>query len=906
MTGPDKYREIRSHGVARVATALGFTWDGRGIKPCPSCNADRRGSADGRAPVGVVHEGKGWECHRCKEKGDAVTLLCWHVCNARLESGDPRWKDVLARATALNLTTPPPPGQVRPAPENGAPSKPPPIALVRKLWDACKPAGEIPSVAEWLEARKLAPAELAARDLVRGLPGQFVMPDWAWFSGESWLNAKQQFRVIVPLFDATGALASVHARALKPQLANGRDKAVSPKGYTVRLLVMANRLAQRLLAGDPEAIAQAKALGVLVVEGVPDFLTAATEWGEADTPPVMGLINGSWPRVGSDLAARIPDGCRVVLATHHDRDGQKYSDNVAATLKARHDSGDVLLVRFDAVNEKGDLNDHRKAGGAIDLERATALGASSAPTAEEGIPPAPDTPAAGPGALEGLEDLSSSSTLEEVQGALDAWASEVNIDDKLERSYARERALELVKRVVAVNGPAAMVDSALAKYVDAERAAKKKPRPHLHVVQPGEGGAQAGSGDTIVRDLRSKSPLAIRRILQDDQLRNQVKHLRDRALRFDQMAMKPVLGDRLLTEDDITEIQADVELAFPGNEKGDGLFFNREMIEHAVYLMARKSPFHPLQEYFAGLKWDGQTRIDFVPEEILDIDKPSDAVKLMNRKWYLGAAARVLTPGCYVKSMLILTGVQNASKSSYFKRLVPQSRYFNDKPIDIRSKEAEMMLARVMIQEWAELRTLQGRTSEEAKAFISSQSGQVILKYSNDVTDLPRTSVIVGTTNDDHFLEDTTGNVRFWPIRVGRDIDLARTDEWRDQLWAEAAAALARGEQHWPTREEEELIAREVHPHFEKADAWEDPLLGAIASVGGNNFTMDELLKGFLGDKPRDWDDRSVNRVRALLRKHNFTNNGRKQTSHAKARTWVKNEAQGNLPLDHPDHRKTT
>ncbi|MEL6693271.1 MAG: VapE domain-containing protein [Pseudomonadota bacterium] len=57
----------------------------------------------------------------------------------------------------------------------------------------------------------------------------------------------------------------------------------------------------------------------------------------------------------------------------------------------------------------------------------------------------------------------------------------------------------------------------------------------------------------------------------------------------------------------------------------------------------------------------------------------------------------------------------------------------------------------------------------------------------------PRQCVIVGSTNDQKYLFDQTGNRRFWPVRAGRfHLDKLHGD--LDQLWAEAVVREAEGE----------------------------------------------------------------------------------------------------------------
>src|SRR6516165_7146548 len=96
---------------------------------------------------------------------------------------------------------------------------------------------------------------------------------------------------------------------------------------------------------------------------------------------------------------------------------------------------------------------------------------------------------------------------------------------------------------------------------------------------------------------------------------------------------------------------------------------------------------------------------------------------------------------------------------------------------------------------------------EEQKAVLTRCVDHGRPAYAYETRSYPRRTCLAFTTNDVEFLQDATGNRRYWSISVIRDlinIEALRRD--RGQLLAEALQRLKNGEQHWPTPEEEKRL----------------------------------------------------------------------------------------------------
>lgn len=337
--------------LADVACALGLAVNevgGRAValSPCPACAAVRRHPrrGDRRGAIGLTRDAGGWRCHECEARGDALDLVAVALRGARLRELAPRDSAAVAdwyasygwgpvtRGTDASWRTPSPPPARPPTP----PPRPP-TAEVAALWSACRSVSDDAEVAAWLAGRGLDAGQLADRDLARALPqGLTALPRWATCRACPWTEG---WRLLLPLHDAAGKLASVRARLIrKPGAASTPKSSAAAAGPGSSAgLVMADRLGRQVLNwGHADRWCSGGRLHIFVAEGEPDYLALACLWSDADdeTPAVLGIVAGAWTPA---IAARIPDDTIVTIATDPDDAGDRYARDVAATLADRCD-----------------------------------------------------------------------------------------------------------------------------------------------------------------------------------------------------------------------------------------------------------------------------------------------------------------------------------------------------------------------------------------------------------------------------------------------------------------------------------------------------------------------------------------------------------------------------------------
>ena len=198
--------------------------DQRSYGPCPCCGAEQRGSSDKRLPLGASENEKGWQCFKCKAKGNLSDLVSYTLTGNKYQNCSPSdqatvrgWLDkngfgqnkrLWSGVTSVNDIVPPkykqPPKQEKPY--TGG------FAWVEDGWKEYKQnlsTEKGKPVYDYLvNGRKLSPSVIDAADL-----GVYYDK-----FGKPWLT--------VPLKDSDGKVVNIRFRSVPP---NKKEFRACPK-----------------------------------------------------------------------------------------------------------------------------------------------------------------------------------------------------------------------------------------------------------------------------------------------------------------------------------------------------------------------------------------------------------------------------------------------------------------------------------------------------------------------------------------------------------------------------------------------------------------------------------------------------------------------------------------------------
>jgi hypothetical protein len=336
-------------------------------------------------------------------------------------------------------------------------------------------------------------------------------------------------------------------------------------------------------------------------------------------------------------------------------------------------------------------------------------------------------------------------------------------------------------------------------------------------------------------------------------------------LRFDEFSNRPMIKfqtyDDVLQDHTLEAVWLTIEQEFHFRPTYD---YFAVVAQHT----ARANTFHPVRDYLGSLKWDGVPRVD---RWLITYGKAADTdyVQAVSSLIFIAAVKRVFEPGCKFDELLVLESNQGLLKSSALRILCPNEDWFSDDlPLGVEAKELIERTQGKWIIEAAELSGIRATQTEHLKSLLSRQvDGPVRLAYGRIPVERPRQFIVVGTTNSHHYLKDTTGNRRFWPIRVEK-FDIQKLREDRDQLWAEATHRCLKGESI-RLRTELHKVAGVQQERRRSEDPWEEKLRGAF------DFTQDlrvepEVIWETLCIPIERRDEKSQSRILAIMQRLGF------------------------------------
>jgi len=321
--------------------------------------------------------------------------------------------------------------------------------------------------------------------------------------------------------------------------------------------------------------------------------------------------------------------------------------------------------------------------------------------------------------------------------------------------------------------------------------------------------------------------------------------------------------------------QANASLAWLVSECSRFEYGTDKVPEFLCYL-ADKNLYNPVAEWIDSKPWDGVSRLPDIYKTITardedDFPERKDLKEILIKRWMISAVIAGFDPnGVSAGGALVFQGAQYMGKTQWFKNLVPaELGLVKDgmilKPDD---KDSVKQVCSFWLVELGELDSTFRKSDLAAlKAFLTSSSDVLRRPYARKESHYARRTVFFGSVNPRGFLQDATGNRRYWTIEtVAIDHDHSINMQ---QLWAEIKTLWQAGESHYLNHTEMEML-NNSNEEFMAADPIEERILNRLDWQNPNAEwkwkTTTEVLLDCGVDRPTRSDTTSG---ASIIRKHN-------------------------------------
>lgn len=227
-----------------------------------------------------------------------------------------------------------------------------------------------------------------------------------------------------------------------------------------------------------------------------------------------------------------------------------------------------------------------------------------------------------------------------------------------------------------------------------------------------------------------------------------------------------------------------------------GYRISDQVLMEALQAAAHKNAYHPVRQYLAGLDADptiGLVDTAFLATELIGTEDM--LYNVMLERCLLGAVWRAMEPGCKMDYVCVLHGAQGWGKTTFWQILFGD--WFKIFNAELGDKDSYMALH----DSWGiELGEIDGITSKKESAklknFASTPVDCFRPPYGRVTERFKRPSILVGSCNRDDFLNDITGERRYWviPVPDGNVLDRDKLCRMRDSIWKSIMRLYRRGE----------------------------------------------------------------------------------------------------------------
>lgn len=243
--------------------------------------------------------------------------------------------------------------------------------------------------------------------------------------------------------------------------------------------------------------------------------------------------------------------------------------------------------------------------------------------------------------------------------------------------------------------------------------------------------------------------------------------------------------------------------------------------------IADSNLYNPVTTWIESAPWDGESRLQDLYDTIASQTPMKNSLM---RKWLLSAAAAVYEPnGISAHGVLVFRGNQYIGKTKWFKNLAPQELNVLKDGAIIRpdDKDSVFQIVSKWLVELGELdATFRKSDIAQLKAFITKDQDVLRRPYAKKESHYARRTIFFASVNEQCFLNDPTGNRRFWTI----DCDSIAWDHGinMQQLWAEVRELYRKGET-WYLTTAENLALNQSNESFQQMDPIEEKIRESFA-----------------------------------------------------------------------------